>query len=250
MNPFKDHFSTHAAAYAAHRPRYPEALAAYLASVAPATGLALDCGCGTGQLSTLLAGRFGRVVATDPSGRQIAAAEPHAKVAYRVAPAERSGLPDGSVDLVAAAQAAHWFDLPAFYDEARRVGRPGAALALVTYGIVETDEVIGPLVGRFYGETLGPYWPPERRLVEDGYRALSFPFPELEPPALAIAVSWTLDDFVGYVDTWSAVRGAEKALGRSPVEAFRQDLSALWDDPASPRPIRFPLAMRVGRLGA
>jgi len=249
MAAFKDHFSSHAAGYAARRPRYPDALVDALAGLAPGQDLALDCGCGTGQLSTGLARRFARVVATDASESQIAAAEPHPRVEYRVAPAERTGLPDGSADLVVAAQAAHWFDLPAFYAEARRVGRRGAVLALVTYGVIEADEVIGPAIGRFYRDTVGPFWPPERRHVEDGYRSLPFPCPEIEPPALAIAASWTLDDLVGYVDTWSAVRGAERALGRSPVPAFRDEISALWGDPARERAIRFPLKLRVGRLG-
>jgi len=65
---------------------------------------------------------------------------------------------------------------------------------------------------------------------------------------MAIRVSWTLDDFVGYVDTWSAVRGAERALGRSPVGDFRRDLGAVWSDPAARRAIDFPLSLRVGRI--
>ena len=111
---FKDHFSARSADYAVYRPTYPAALVDYLAGLCAATELALDAGCGTGQLSVLLARRFHHVVATDASPQQIEKAEPHPGVEYRVAPAERSGLPDASVDLVAAAQAAHWFDLPAF----------------------------------------------------------------------------------------------------------------------------------------
>ena len=139
MSAFKDHFSTRSAEYAAYRPTYPRALVDFLADAAPGTELALDCGCGTGQLSVLLGERFARVVATDASQKQIENAEPHARVAYRVAPAEASGLGDASADLVVAAQAAHWFDLPAFYAEARRVARPHGVVALVTYGIIEME---------------------------------------------------------------------------------------------------------------
>src|SRR5436305_11939804 len=91
--PFKDHFSDHPAAYAAHRPTYPVALVDFLAEVAPRRQLAWDCGCGSGQLSVLLAARFERVVATDASAEQIAHAAPHPKVRYAHAPAEASGLP-------------------------------------------------------------------------------------------------------------------------------------------------------------
>lgn len=245
---FKDHFSTRSAEYAAYRPTYPRALVDYLADLCARTDAALDVGCGTGQLSVLLAERFGHVVAADASAQQIEKAERRERVEYKVAPAERSGLPDASVDLVTAAQAAHWFDLPAFYAEASRVGRPGAVLALVTYGVVQADPEIDPVIQHFYWDIVGPYWPPERRHVENGYRSLEFPFEELTPPPLAIEVQWRFSDFVGYTDTWSAVRGAEKALGRGPIESFERDLMNAWGDPERHRTIRFPLSLRVGRM--
>lgn len=246
---FKDHFSTHAADYAAHRPTYPAELVDYLAAHTPAHELALDCGCGTGQLSALLARRFAQVVATDASAQQIANAEQRERVDYRVAPAERSGLAGESVDLITVAQAAHWFDLDAFYAEVRRVARPNAVLALITYGVVHLREsAADAILQNFYSEIVGPYWPPERRHVEDGYRSLPFPFREIAAPPLAIEVSWTLDALLGYVDTWSAVRGAEKALGRAPVESFRQDMTRAWGDPARRESIRWPLALRVAAI--
>ena len=91
MSAFKDHFSAGSAGYAAYRPTYPRALVDFLADASPATGLALDCGCGTGQLSILLAERFAQVIAIDASAKQIESAEPRAGTEYRVAPAEASG---------------------------------------------------------------------------------------------------------------------------------------------------------------
>jgi SAM-dependent methyltransferase len=246
--PFKDHFSTHSAGYAAYRPTYPGTLVEYLAGLCAHPGVALDVGCGTGQLSVLLAERFEHVIATDASAQQIEKAAAHAKVEYRAAPAENSGLPEHSVDLITVAQAAHWFDLQAFYAEARRIGKPGAVLALITYGVIQADPEIDPVIQHFYKDVVGPYWPPERRHVEEGYRSLPFPFDELAAPALAIEVQWKAGDLIGYANTWSAVRGAEKALGREPVERFQRDLITAWEDPERPRTIRFPLSLRVARL--
>jgi SAM-dependent methyltransferase len=248
MAAFKDHFSELAAGYAAHRPTYPKALVDYLAGIVPARRLAWDCGCGSGQLSTLLAESFEHVVATDASAEQIASAAPAERVEYRVAPAEASGLADASVDLVTVAQAAHWFDLPAFYAEARRVAGPGAAIALVTYGIMEVDADIDAVTMPFYYEVLKGYWPPERAHVEDGYRSLDFPFEELAPPKLEIRVDWRLADLIGYVETWSAVRALRKAQGEGPVQRLFEELARVWGRPERVRAVRWPLALRVGRL--
>ncbi|HEU6443329.1 MAG TPA: class I SAM-dependent methyltransferase [Microvirga sp.] len=245
---FKDHFSTRSSDYAAYRPTYPRALVDYLAGLCTQTEVALDVGCGTGQLSVLLAERFSRVVATDASAQQIGKAEAHERVEYRVAPAEQSGLSACSADLITAAQAAHWFDLNTFYEEARRVGKPGAVLALITYGVIQADPEIAPVIQHFYRSVVGAYWPPERRHVEEGYRSFAFPFEEWDTPPLAIEVQWQASDLIGYVGTWSAVRGLEKAQGREPLERFQRDLLSRWGESQRRRIIRFPLSLRVGRM--
>ena len=84
MMTFKDHFSKQAADYAKFRPRYPSELFEYLGTVAQSHTLAWDCATGNGQAARELAQVFDRVIATDASERQIANAQPHARVEYRV----------------------------------------------------------------------------------------------------------------------------------------------------------------------
>jgi SAM-dependent methyltransferase len=245
---FPDHFSSVAAGYAAHRPKYPEAFLDFLASIAPAREAAWDAGCGSGQLSVALASRFERVLATDASPQQIAKAEPHPRIEYRCARAESSSLPGACVDLVVAAQAAHWFDRPAFYAEARRVAKPGAAIALATYAWPSGGPDVDPLIDAFYGGPLGPHWPPERKYTEDGYRSIEFPFDAIEAPPLEVRVEWDLAGFLGYVETWSAVLSFVKAEGRARVEAFSAELARAWGPPDAVRTIRWPLSVRAGRI--
>ena len=195
---FRDHFSHDSAGYAAHRPTYPAELADFLARESPARGLAWEAGCGSGQLSLLLAERFERVLASDASAQQIAAASAHPKVEYRVAPAEASGLPARCADLVVAAQAAHWFDLERYYAEARRVARPGAVLALVSYGKTRVTPELDVLIDDFHDRTLAGHWPPERAHVVDGYAQLAFPFERLAVPGLAIVREWGVDEMLAY----------------------------------------------------
>src|SRR4029077_19007824 len=180
----------------------------FLARLAPARQLAWDAGCGSGQLSVLLAGSFDRVVATDASAEQIGRATPHARVEYRCARAEASGLPERAVDLATAAQAVHWFDLPAYYAEVRRVTRPGGIIAMVSYGVLTADADLDRVIQPFYRDVLASYWPPERRHVDEGYRSLPFPFGELEAPALEIRLDWRLEDLVRSEGTCAAVLGS------------------------------------------
>lgn len=241
-------FATDAAAYAAHRPEYPGALADFLADLAPGRRLAWDAGCGSGQLSVPLARRFDRVVATDASAEQLAHATAHPRVEYRVAFAEASGLSDAAVDLAAAAQAVHWFDLEAYYTEVRRVLRPKGVVALVSYALPSVGEPADRVLRRFYSGVLGSYWAPARRHVDSGYRTLPFPFEEVPAPPFAIRCAWTLAELLGYVRTWSAVRALVRAEGERPLDILGDELRALWGGDESKREIVWSLALRVGRV--
>jgi SAM-dependent methyltransferase len=247
VNDFKDHFSSHAAAYATYRPGYPPELAAWMASVVPTRARALDVGAGSGQLSVLLAEHFAEVVATEPSAQQLESAARHPKVDYRVAPAELCDLPDASVDLLTAAQAAHWFDLPAFFAEARRILKPQGAIVVISYAGMEHSSPVEPLIDAFRLETLKLYWPAERQLVENGYRDIDLPFEPIAAPPFFIEVEWPLAAMIGYLDTWSAIRAMERDQGRGMFDSFLAELTKTWGDPQLIRRIRWPLAILAGR---
>ena len=234
--------------YARFRPDYPEKLAQYLAEIAPARHCAVDVGCDNGQLTVQLAANFDEVIGLDPSADQIASATAHPRVRYLCAPAENLGLPNRCASLITAAQAAHWFDLPAFYAQARQIAAEGAIIALITYGVLEVPAELRDRFNRFYHDEVGPYWPPERKLVDGGYRDLNFPFPERDTPKMDIRRTWALADFLGYVSTWSAVQRLNKAGKGATLAHFTQDISQLWGDPAQTFPVSWPIKMRVGTL--
>jgi SAM-dependent methyltransferase len=244
---FKDHFSRHARDYARFRPDYPEALYAFLAERSPGRSCAWDCATGSGQAALGLATRFDVVVATDASAGQLAQAAAHPRIAYAVALAEAAPLGNAGTDLVTVAQALHWFDLDRFYREARRVLRPRGVLAAWCYGLHRVTPGIDALVDRFYEDVLGPYWPPERRHIESGYRTLPFPFTELAVPSFSVERRWRLDEYLGYLGTWSAVQRYRAARGHDPLALLAVQLSRRWGAPGERRRVAWSIHLRLGR---
>lgn len=244
----KNWFDQGGAAYARFRPEYPPEVATFLAGVAPTRALAVDVGCGSGQLTTQLADAFEHTIGLDPSADQLANAAPHPRVEYRCAPAESLAVESRGASLIVAAQAAHWFDLPRFYDEVRRIAAPAAALSLLSYGVLTLDGELDDRFQRFYRDEVGRFWPPERRLVDSGYATLAFPFDERDAPPLAIHKDWTLAEFPGYVSTWSATRHASEAGQDALLHRFAGDLADLWGDPTTRRAVRWPINMRLGTV--
>ncbi|QJX00002.1 class I SAM-dependent methyltransferase [Frigoriglobus tundricola] len=245
---FKDHFSGHAADYRAFRPTYPPELFAFLASVAPGHDLAWDCGTGSGQAAVPLADYFTRVCATDASAEQIANAGPHPKVEYVVATADRCPLPDHCADLVLVAQALHWFDHDCFYAEVRRVCRPGGIIAASCYNTPSVNDAVDPVLRR-WEDFIGPYWTPERAWVDAGYTTIPFPFPSVPAPRFEVSLETTLEQFLGYLGTWSATKQYRKKHGTDPLEPFAGDFAAAWGPASTPRTLRWELAVRAGQVG-
>ena len=244
----KDYFSTRSALYAAARPGYPLELFAALAALPARRQLALDCGTGNGQAAAGLARHFAQVVAIDGSPEQLRHAMPVTNVDYRCAPAESTGLAAESVDLVTAAQALHWFDIPAFFSEAQRVLARGGAIAVWGYGDPWLDDpALQAILHEFNRGTVEAFWPPERQLLLDGYRTVAFPFEEIGMPELRLEHSWTLRQLINLISTWSATIRYLAHHGVDPVPALEGALAAKWGNPETPLAIRWPLSVRAGR---
>jgi SAM-dependent methyltransferase len=167
-------------------------------------------------------------------------------VNYRVESAEEPTLSDGSVDLITAAQAAHWFDLDRFYRAARSAMKPDGVIALWCYGLHRVDPDIDATVDRLYHELLGEYWPKERRYIDNHYRDLPFPFTEIETPSFAIECNWTMEDLFAYLDTWSAVRSYRLQTGDDPLLIIRNEMVRAWGTRRKRRTVAWPLFVRVG----
>ena len=243
---FKDHFSGHSSSYAEYRPTYPNSLFSFLADCCVQLGLAWDCATGSGQAALSLTPYFEKVVASDASEAQIEAAESNPKIEYHVAAAEASGLDDDSIDLITVAQALHWFDIPGFFDEAQRVLAPGGVLAVWSYKRCFVDSDCDEVINELYTNIVGPYWPPERKLVDEGYRSIELPMPSISSPEFAMKAHWSADEMLGYLLTWSSSQRYLKERGSNPLALIEDRLRAIWGD--GRREVAWPLNLKIGRV--
>ncbi|TQV86447.1 class I SAM-dependent methyltransferase [Aliikangiella coralliicola] len=247
---FKNYFSSDSKGYSEFRPGYPDDLFEYLSSISNERNRAWDCATGSGQSATKLIDYFSNVLATDASETQINNAVIRKGIHYEVALAENSSNDNQSVDLITVAQALHWFDLDAFITEVDRVLKYDGVLAVWTYNLLSINQDIDELVNDLYSDILDEFWPPERKMVESGYKNITFPFEEVSPPSFAMRENWNLTQLIGYLNTWSAVKAYEREKKYNPVNLIVNELCEVWGAAESSRQITWPLSVKLWRKKA
>lgn len=188
----------------------------------------LDVGCGPGLAAQALAPHFAHVIGLDPSEGMLATARSLGGVTstsepirYEISTAEELGenlsppIQNSSIDLIVAANAAHWFDMSGFWPAAARVLKPGGSVALWTAGEGTVDPstpnaaAIQAAMNRYQEEHLKPYYVPGNLLTRNRYVDLPLPW------TLACSVS-EFDETTFFRKEWSP--GEQFFLGLSGVD--------------------------------
>lgn len=228
-------FDAWADEYDRFRPNYPDALFDAIADGLhlPPGPVVVDLGAGTGRASLAMAARGWRVTAVEPGRPMLdilraAAADRGLVVATLQASAEETGLTPGTVDLVTAAQAFHWFDSERAVGEIVRILRPGGGVALF-WNVRHTERSpflaeYAALLERTVGDDEGPrYQRAGRRLTERALRA-SGDLEEVELLAMEQEIAMTPGQFVGMVFTASYIR---TGLDAERQARFRDELEQI-----------------------
>jgi ubiquinone/menaquinone biosynthesis C-methylase UbiE len=246
MNTTKDNFSGHAADYANYRPYYPAEMIQYIVSFVNDKSTALDVATGNGQVAVALAPFFKEVYATDISAKQLENAKTAPNIYYSVNRAEATGFEADAFDLITVAQAIHWFNFGAFYTEARRMLKPDGVLAVLGYGLLYTNKEADTIIRSLYKDVLGTYWDAERRYIDEHYETIPFPLQEIEVKKFMNSFTWTFEQLLGYLNTWSAVHHYIKEKDQNPVDIIKDELYSAWQ--ASDKQVNFPLLLRLGKF--
>ncbi|MGE0590786.1 MAG: class I SAM-dependent methyltransferase, partial [Cyclobacteriaceae bacterium] len=199
-----------------------------------------------GQVAQSLASHFNNVDATDISKEQLDHAKVIENVVYQVCPAESTSFPNDFFDLICVGQAIHWFDLNRFYSECQRVAKSGCVIALFGYSPIRMSKPFNKLVDDFYFNVIYDYWETERRIVEDQYQSLPFPFELIECPTFKIGRNLTVQAVEGYFNTWSSVQKFVRERGFNPVPQLMSEIKPLWKEEV--QSVYFPVFSKIGRI--
>ncbi|XP_052173269.1 uncharacterized protein LOC127788716 [Diospyros lotus] len=256
-------FLNQAKNYAAGRPGYPEELFRFIASKTSCHDLAWDVGTGSGQAAASLGGIYKNVIATDTSQKQLDFAPKLPNVRYHCTPPTIS-MADltaniaapASLDLVTIAQALHWFDLPTFYQQVKCVlKRPEGVIAAWCYTIPRVNDRVDSIFQPFYSDSY-PFWERARKLVDDKYTGIDFPFEPVDgedhtgPFEFTSKRAMGLDDFLTYIRSWSAYQTAkEKGVELLTDDVINNFKRAWSEDGHDQKVVKFPVHLRIGRLG-
>lgn len=240
----KDYFSAVSREYAQYRPKYPPELFNFLDTQIRHFNTAWDCATGNGQIALPLSERFKKVYGTDISESQLKIAPSKKNIYYSIQPAEKTDFAPNSFDLTTVGQAVHWFNFNKFYEEVFRTLNKDGLIAIMGYGLMYTNKEVQEIIDNLYFNTLGPYWDPERRYIEEKYLTIPFPFNEISVPHFEYKNEWKFEILIGYLKTWSAVNHFQKKNGFNPVDEIIPELLNKFGKEGT---VRFPILLRVGR---
>lgn len=242
----KDLFTKQSAAYAKFRPSYPKEIFDFLNTQVKERNTAWDCATGNGQVAALLAEHFNKVYATDISEGQLSKAIQKPNITYKIEPAEKTSFAEGMFDLITVAQAIHWFDFDKFYSEVKRTLKPEGIIAVIGYTLPKIDDEVDAILMHFYEGILDGYWDKERKYIDEMYATIPFPFHELQAPIFIAQYFWDAEQFIGFLNTWSATQHYIDKNNSNPVDLVADDLRKCWR-PNSKKTIVFPIMLRVGK---
>ncbi len=242
----KDNFSKQSDSYSLYRPTYPIELAEYLSSLCNQRNSVWDCGTGNGQLAVGLSNYFQTVFATDLSEKQIKNATQKPNIIYKVETAENTTFENEKFDLITVAQALHWFNFDKFYNEVKRTLKPNGIIAAIGYSLLKINPEIDEIINHFYSKVIGKYWDLERKLVDQEYKTIPFPFNEIKiDKSFSIKNNWTIENLEGYLDSWSGVQNFIKDNNYNPVKNIIEEIKKIIPNNSNFE-VEFPIFIRAG----
>ncbi|KAM0548065.1 hypothetical protein ACHAPJ_010123 [Fusarium lateritium] len=245
---FRNYSSKQAADYVGGRLGYSNALIDFIInhhrSTGGLNGTLLDVGCGPGTATQKLALHFDIVYGADPGESMINTAtelggntRSGAPILYKLSAAEDidkiDGIQNGSIDMVTAATAAHWFEMPKFWKAAASLLKPGGTVAIWTVfrpsGLFSDKTQLQSIFEDFRSNVLALYTTESSHLTQNGYTDLVMPWDDPSTTSLYDRETFVRHELGGEDGYIPAAASKETDIGKNdePLEHKLKKLEKL-----------------------
>ncbi len=243
----KSTFSYDPSHYTNYRPQYPKELFEFLSKKSTSPKMVLDCGSGSGQATEGLSRIFEHVIAVDASNELLSKAKKLSNVTYIQSLCEKLPLASNSIDLICVAQAIHWFQLETFYEEVKRILKPGGIIAVFCYNQATISTKVDEIVANIYEQVKSnENITIERQYVYDAYETLPFPFKKILSPSFKMTVRWNYNQWLEYMKTWPSILEYEKKFNINLVENSKLAIRHAWEN-EDEKEITWSIYLKVGQ---
>ncbi|KAL2923688.1 putative methyltransferase [Bienertia sinuspersici] len=259
-------FVNQAKEYANGRPTYPKELFEFIASKTPSHLLVWDVATGSGQAIPPLAKMYKKVIATDTSEKQLEFAPKLSNVNYQhtcpnmsIHQLQQHVASQSTLDLVTIAQALHWFNQAEFFDLVKwALKKPNGVIAAWCYTLPEVNPEVDDVFGPFYELDSKPYWDEARKLVDNKYMDIYFPFEPVDgldhtgPFQFNAEKLMDFHDYMLYIRSWSAYNTAKENGVELLTDEVTQKFKYAWNisgDGSGQKLVNFPIYLRIGKVG-
>lgn len=204
--------------YEMYRPRYTDELLQCVVNASTNKNMAIDLCTGTGQIAVPLSTHFKAVLGFDRSAEQLK----HAPKSFQnirfqqvTDVCQLPDTPSNCADLITIAQALHWLDVSACFQEVKRLLTKQGVLAVMGYAICRLSDPDSEKVFKDYyynvlGSNLAPgtpgnSWAIDRRAVDNGLADYPFSatFSSVERKWFHEVKAMSVASFIGYLRTFS-----------------------------------------------
>ena len=165
-----------------------------------------------------------------------------------VAPAENSGLESHSINLITVATAIHWFNLSKFYNEARRILKPGGTLAIWNYAKSKASDDVDKVLDHYIRDIIGSYAAPDFWRGVNSETEIDFPFDRIKTPEFKIRQNWSFRDYANYIMTWSPTQNYIKKNNSNPIEQIFDDFRNAWGDENEKKEVTWNLTLKAAKI--
>jgi len=242
------HSAAYSRTYSSSRPSPPPSLLQSIFQHLPGDPQeVVDVGCGSGQMTKLLAKRSEKVIGLDKSKLQLMEASQEENIEYRIGCEEDfTGVKECSIDLVTVCQALHYMSPNALYEEAFRVLRPGGLLAIAGYHFSRPDkQELQEAFDKVYASL--PHWSYPRHWVDSEYRTMAQPSHQLffnitRENYHVVETPGSLAGWASYVSSLSGIRGFAQQNGEDEAKKLlnkmlERCLEVLGEKESDPRTV-------------